>query len=118
MQGGTGTTRHLDGLLDALKFGASERPRLVHRLDRDTSGVFLLARNAGAAAARGDVFAYTDSDCMPDPDWLYYLVGDLLHSKYAGMGGHNFLPPEDSWVAASVMASGPSQYQTMWAMGK
>ena len=40
----------LDGLLDALKFGASERPRLVHRLDRDTSGVFLLARNAGAAA--------------------------------------------------------------------
>ena len=56
VQGGTGTTRHLDGLLDALKFGASERPRLVHRLDRDTSGVFLLARNAGAAAKLAEAF--------------------------------------------------------------
>ena len=49
VQGGTGQTRHLDGLLDALKFGADERPRLVHRLDKDTSGVLLLARNAEAA---------------------------------------------------------------------
>ena len=49
-QGGTGTTRHLDALLDALRFGAKERPRLVHRLDRDTSGVLLLARSAQAAA--------------------------------------------------------------------
>jgi len=50
VQGGTGTTRHLDGMLDALRFGSEERPRLVHRLDRDTSGVMLLARNARAAA--------------------------------------------------------------------
>lgn len=49
VQGGTGTTRHLDGMLDALRFGA-ERPRLVHRLDKDTSGVLLLARTAKAAA--------------------------------------------------------------------
>ena len=50
VQGGTGTAHHLDGLLDALRFEAAERPRLVHRLDKDTSGVLLLARNAAAAA--------------------------------------------------------------------
>lgn len=49
VQGGTGTRQHLDGMLDALRFDADERPRLVHRLDRDTSGVLLLARNREAA---------------------------------------------------------------------
>ena len=49
VQGGTGTVKHLDGMLDALKFDADERPRLVHRLDKDTSGVLLLARSAKAA---------------------------------------------------------------------
>jgi 23S rRNA pseudouridine955/2504/2580 synthase len=56
VQGGTGTTRHLDGLLDALRFGAKERPRLVHRLDKDTSGVLVLARNAAAAAKLAAAF--------------------------------------------------------------
>jgi 23S rRNA pseudouridine955/2504/2580 synthase len=50
VQGGTNTERHLDALLDALRFDAEERPRLVHRLDRDTSGVLVLARSAAAAA--------------------------------------------------------------------
>lgn len=49
VQGGSKTPRHLDGMLDALRFDAAERPRLVHRLDKDTSGVLLLARNAVAA---------------------------------------------------------------------
>ena len=49
VQGGSGVTRHLDAMLDVLKFDAKERPRLVHRLDRDTSGVMLLARTAKAA---------------------------------------------------------------------
>ncbi len=56
VQGGTGTTRHLDGLLDALRFGATERPRLVHRLDKDTSGVLVLARSAAVAAKLGAAF--------------------------------------------------------------
>jgi len=56
VQGGTGTRRHLDGLLDALRFEADERPRLVHRLDRDTSGVLVLARTRKAAAAVGAAF--------------------------------------------------------------
>ena len=56
VQGGTGTSRHLDGLLDALRFDAKDRPRLVHRLDKDTSGVLVLARTAPAAARLGDLF--------------------------------------------------------------
>jgi 23S rRNA pseudouridine955/2504/2580 synthase len=51
VQGGSGQRRHLDGMLDALRFGAAERPRLVHRLDRDTAGVLLLARDAPTARA-------------------------------------------------------------------
>jgi|HubBroStandDraft_1064217.scaffolds.fasta_scaffold00635_4 23S rRNA pseudouridine955/2504/2580 synthase len=50
VQGGTNLVQHLDGMLDALQFEAAERPRLVHRLDKDTSGVLLLARSAKAAA--------------------------------------------------------------------
>jgi len=50
VQGGSGTERHLDGLLDVLRFGSDERPRLVHRLDKETSGVLVLARTAAAAA--------------------------------------------------------------------
>ena len=48
-QGGSGQNRHVDGLSEALKFGLDEKPRLVHRLDKDTSGVLLLARNRLAA---------------------------------------------------------------------
>ena len=51
VQGGSGQVRHVDGLAEALKFGRPDKPRLVHRLDRDTSGVLLLARSARAAAA-------------------------------------------------------------------
>lgn len=50
VQGGPGITRHLDGMLDGLRFGSPDRPRLVHRLDRDTSGALLLARTPGNAA--------------------------------------------------------------------
>jgi 23S rRNA pseudouridine955/2504/2580 synthase len=56
VQGGTGTHRHIDGMLEALQFDAAERPRLVHRLDRDTSGVFVVARTAAAARFLGDAF--------------------------------------------------------------
>lgn len=50
-QGGSGQSRHVDGLADALRFDADERPRLVHRLDKDTSGVLLLARSRVVAGA-------------------------------------------------------------------
>ncbi len=60
-QGGTNTTEHVDGLLDALMFDTEQRPRLVHRLDKDTSGVLLLARTARAAAFFGKCFATRDT---------------------------------------------------------
>ena len=68
------------------------------------------ARNAGAAAATGEVIAYTDSDCMADPDWLYYLVGTLISGDYAGVGGPNVSPPAQDWIQACVAAApgGPS----------
>ena len=45
VQGGTNTTKHIDGLLEALKFENIEKPKLVHRIDKDTSGILLLSRN-------------------------------------------------------------------------
>ncbi len=48
-QGGSKQIRHVDGLSDALCFGYDEKPRLLHRLDKDTSGVLLLARTRAAA---------------------------------------------------------------------
>jgi O-antigen biosynthesis protein len=68
------------------------------------------ARNAGAKAATGDIFAYTDSDCMADPDWLYYMVGTLLSGDFVGVGGPNISPPAVNWVQAAVCAApgGPS----------
>ena len=56
VQGGSGQTRHLDGLLDGLRFERADRPRLVHRLDKDTSGVLLLGRSAPAANALAAAF--------------------------------------------------------------
>lgn len=45
VQGGTNTSRHVDGMLEALRFELNEKPKLVHRIDKDTSGVLVLARN-------------------------------------------------------------------------
>lgn len=63
------------------------------------------ARNAGILAATGEIVAFTDDDCRADEDWLYHLVNDLQQGDFAGIGGHNFLPPEDSCVAAAVVVS-------------
>lgn len=57
VQGGSKIEKHIDGLLDGLKEDEEdERPHLVHRLDRDTSGVLLLARNTRTARELGDQF--------------------------------------------------------------
>ena len=57
VQGGTKTHRHLDGLLMGLAAELGERPLLVHRLDRDTSGVIVVAKRRAIAAALGKLFA-------------------------------------------------------------
>ncbi|MDX2204456.1 MAG: RluA family pseudouridine synthase [Hyphomicrobiaceae bacterium] len=56
VQGGTGTKRHIDGLLAGMADRFGDRPRLVHRLDRDTTGVLLVAKTREAAAKLGRTF--------------------------------------------------------------
>ena len=56
VQGGTNTTRHIDGMLEALKFGLEEKPKLVHRIDKDTSGILVLARHRKMADALTKAF--------------------------------------------------------------
>jgi 23S rRNA pseudouridine955/2504/2580 synthase len=56
VQGGSGTTRHLDGLLEVLRDAKGQRPRLVHRLDKDTAGCLLVAKTRFAASALAKTF--------------------------------------------------------------
>jgi glycosyltransferase involved in cell wall biosynthesis len=97
-----------DGSTDDTAYVAAQFPRVryIHQSNHGLSH----ARNTGAAAARGEVLAYTDSDCMADVDWLYYLIGTLTGGDYAGVGGPNVSPPAQNWVQACVAAApgGPS----------
>jgi GT2 family glycosyltransferase len=97
-----------DGSTDDTPYIAAQFPwvRYIHQSNQGLS----YARNTGAAAAKGEVFAYTDSDCMVDPDWLYYLIGTLVSGDYAGVGGPNVTPPAKNWIQACVAAApgGPS----------
>ncbi|MEP6777853.1 MAG: glycosyltransferase [Chthoniobacterales bacterium] len=97
-----------DGSTDDTREIAARFPtvRYVHQTNHGLSH----ARNHGAAIARGEIFAYTDSDCMADRQWLYYLLNTLLAGNYAGVGGPNVSPPAQNWVQACVAAApgGPS----------
>ncbi|WP_343062230.1 RluA family pseudouridine synthase [Hyphomicrobium methylovorum] len=91
VQGGTGTKRHIDGMLEGMadRFGG-ERPRLVHRLDRDTSGVLLVAKTRDAAGRLGKTF---QSRSAAKTYWA--LVRGVPK------------PPQGKIEAALVKASGP-----------
>lgn len=93
-----------DGSTDNTARIAAQYPK-VRYLPHQANLGLSTARNTGIDAAQGEIVAFTDSDCRPDVDWLYYLVGDLLNSEFIGIGGHNLLPPDDSLVAAAVMVS-------------
>lgn len=97
-----------DGSKDDTQEIAARHPWIVN-IRQENKGLSF-ARNVGAHAAKGDVLVYTDSDCMADPDWLYYLVETLLSGDYAGVGGPNISPPAENWVQACVAAApgGPS----------
>ena len=56
VQGGSGTTRHVDGMLGVIRTKDGQRPRLVHRLDKDTAGCLLIAKSRFAAAALAKTF--------------------------------------------------------------
>ena len=78
VQGGSGTERHIDGMLDALRFGNEERPRLVHRLDKDTSGLLLIARTGLSARRLSESFRDRETEK------LYWAVVVGVPPKHEG----------------------------------
>ena len=75
------------------------------RLIRQANKGLGVARNVGAHAARGEIIAYTDSDCMADPHWLTLMVRAMQEGGFDGCGGPNYAPHEDGRVEACVAAS-------------
>lgn len=99
-QGGSKIGKHVDGMLDGLKFGNKDRPHLVHRLDKDTSGVLLLARSANAARQAGEVFRDRD---IRKYYWAITSPAPLDHegkiksviAKVEGAGGERMMAVDD-----------------------
>lgn len=105
VQGGSNTGRHVDGLLDTLRFDSVERPRLVHRLDKDTSGVLLIARTAAAAA----FFTRAFREKTTRKIYWAAVVGmpqlpqgriDLALAKRAGAGRERVQPDDEDGKSA------------------
>lgn len=117
VQGGAKTTRHLDGLLDGLKFDAEKRPKLVHRLDRDTSGCLVLARHPRAAAALGEAFRDRDTDKIY---WAIVLgsprpkVGELRSWMRKGPGQRD--ADREMMIAAQQNQDGAVHAVTQYAV--
>jgi len=106
VQGGSGIRRHLDAVLAALRFDADQAPRLVHRLDRDTSGVMVLARTAEAARILTAAFRSKDARKLywavvaglPRPS---EGIVDLALAKRPGRGGERIGVAEDGKKAVT-----------------
>ncbi len=64
-----------------------------------------VARNVGIENATGEIVAFTDSDCVVDPDWLTYLAYKFTQNGFVAVGGPNLPPPEDARIPACVAAS-------------
>lgn len=61
VQGGSGVNRHVDSMLESMRSPKGEKPRLVHRIDRETSGILVVARTRGAAAELTKSFRHRDT---------------------------------------------------------
>jgi glycosyltransferase involved in cell wall biosynthesis len=92
-----------DGSTDGTRAIADHFP-YCRVINQENAGLSV-ARNVGAAAASGQIVAYTDSDCVADADWLTYLVARLEHGGLSAVGGPNFPPPESELVPAAVAVS-------------
>src|SRR5579883_2084180 len=82
----------------------AERHAFCRIINQPNKGLSV-ARNVGAEAASGEIVAYTDSDCVADPDWLTYLVAKMEAGRLVACGGPNFPPPEPSLIPAAVAVS-------------
>ncbi len=92
-----------DGSTDRVPEIAQDFPH-VRYLRLEPSGLSA-ARNAGAAASTGEILAYTDDDCLADPDWLTYLTKALADPAMVAAGGPNVPPPPQSLVQACIIAA-------------
>jgi len=119
-QGGPGITRHVDMMLDGLREGNGDRPRLVHRLDRDTSGLLLVARTAGvagklAAAFRGRNVRKTYwAVVVGRPSPASGIIDQPLAKLGAGAGALVVGAGRDEEDAASAR----TEYETLDAAGR
>ena len=82
----------------------TRRHPIVRYIHQEAAGLSV-ARNTGAAAATGDIFAYTDDDCIADPDWLTYLTRALTDPIMAAAGGPNVPQPPQTLTQACVIAA-------------
>ena len=107
-QGGSKTTKHVDGLLDAfVENEKTPRPRLVHRLDKDTSGVLLIARTPGSAASFSKRFASRSARkvywaLVVGKPQLSEGVIDAALAKQPGTGGEKMHIDEENGAAAKT----------------
>lgn len=107
-QGGSKTTKHVDGLLDAfVETEKTPRPRLVHRLDKDTSGVLLIARTPGSAASFSKRFAGRSARkvywaLVVGKPQLSEGVIDAPLAKQPGTGGEKMHIDEENGAAAKT----------------
>jgi 23S rRNA pseudouridine955/2504/2580 synthase len=121
VQGGPGIIRHLDGMMEDFRQGAADKPRLVHRLDRDTSGLLVLARTAGVAARLAASFR---SRAVEKTYWAV-VAGrpspqdgqvDLPLVKFGGLRGGERVAvaqPDEDGAARAI-----STYRTLDAAGR
>ena len=92
-----------DGSTDRTLEIAQRYPE-VRILSQENKGLSV-ARNVGIENATGEIVAFTDSDCVVDPDWLTYLAYKFVHSGFVAVGGPNLPPPEEARVPACVAAA-------------
>lgn len=126
-QGGSKQTRHVDVLSEALRFGYDEKPRLVHRLDKDTSGALVLARTPAMATKLTEAFRHRNTRKIywalvagvPVP-YLGEIKYGLVKAMGRGKGGegekmHAVHPRDIESTEGAKRAS--SLYATLYRVG-
>lgn len=125
-QGGSGQNKHVDGLAEALRFGYPDKPRLVHRLDKDTSGVLVLARTQRMATALTAAFRHRETRKIywaavagvPQPKMGTIRFGLVKGSGQGGKGAEKMICIHPQRVAETPGAKrATTDYAVMSALG-
>jgi 23S rRNA pseudouridine955/2504/2580 synthase len=116
VQGGSKQHRHVDGLTPALRFGYDENPRLVHRLDKDTSGVLILGRTRQMTASLTEAFRHRETRKI-----YWAVVAGVPHPKMGTVkyglvkaGGHGSAGEGEKVQSAPLQIT---RFCLLWAVG-